>query len=85
MNNPGYREAVYHFNKLTEPELETAIDYCQRALKQDRNYALAHARLGRCYLALGSLYRGPKECYPEARKHLAKALLIDDTLADAHA
>jgi TolB-like protein/Tfp pilus assembly protein PilF len=80
-----YREAIYHFGKVTEQGLETAIDYCQRALKKDPKYALAHATLGRCYVALGSLYRGPKETHPEARKHLARALEIDNTLPEAHA
>jgi tetratricopeptide (TPR) repeat protein len=80
-----YREGIYHFGKITEQGFETAIDYCQRALKKDPKYALAHATLGRCYLALGSIYRGPKETYPEAEKHLAKALEIDNTLPEAHA
>jgi TolB-like protein/Tfp pilus assembly protein PilF len=79
-----YLEAVYHFNHLSPQELETAIDYCQRAIKKDQNYALAHARLGRCYVALGALHRGPKATFPEARKHLMKALDIDANLSDAH-
>jgi serine/threonine protein kinase/tetratricopeptide (TPR) repeat protein len=80
-----YREAVYHFNNLSPQSLETSIDYCRRAIRKDPKYALAHARLGRCYVALGSLHRGPKTTYPEARKHLMKALDIDANLADAHA
>jgi serine/threonine-protein kinase len=79
-----YREAVYHFNNLSEQGLETSIDYCQRAIKKDPKYALAFARLGRCYIALGSMYRGPKESYPEARKHFLKAGEIEPTLADVH-
>lgn len=80
-----YREAIYHFSKITEQGIETAIDYCQRAVSKDPKYALAHATLGRCYLALGSIYRGPKETYPEARKHLIQALEIDNALPEAHA
>jgi TolB-like protein/Tfp pilus assembly protein PilF len=80
-----YREAVYHFNNLSPPELEIAIDYCKRAIEKDPNYALAHARLGRCYLALGSIHRGPRVMFPEARKHFFNALKIDSTLPDAHA
>src|SRR5205807_252955 len=30
------------------------------------------------------LYQGPRETFPEARKHLATALKLDETLADAH-
>src|SRR5207253_11002401 len=64
--------------------LTTAIDYCQRAIKKDPNYALAHAGLGRSYLLLGTLHRGPRETYPEARKHLTRALEIDETLPEGH-
>jgi tetratricopeptide (TPR) repeat protein len=34
---------------------------------------------------LGSIHQGPAKTYPEARKHLATALKLDDTVADAHA
>src|SRR5262249_18013522 len=80
-----YREAIHQFSSLSAQGLETAIDYCRRAIKKDPNYALAHARLGGCYVALGSIHRGPKETYPEARPHFRKALEIDGTLPDAHA
>jgi TolB-like protein/Tfp pilus assembly protein PilF len=79
-----FREAIYHHNKLTEDGLRTAIEYCERALKKDTNYALARAVMGRCYVALGSIHQGPLRTYPEARKHLDMALKRDDTLGDAH-
>jgi hypothetical protein len=37
-----YLEATYYFNKVTPTGMETSIDYCRKALKEDRNYALAY-------------------------------------------
>jgi TolB-like protein/Flp pilus assembly protein TadD len=80
-----YKEAVHHFSKLTEEGLTTAIEYCQRAIKKDQKYALAYAHLGRCYVFLGTIHRGPRMTVPDARIYLTRALALDDTLADAHA
>jgi TolB-like protein/tetratricopeptide (TPR) repeat protein len=79
-----YREAIYHFNKFTEKGLTTAIEYCEQAIQQDRKYVLAYAALGRCYILLGNLYRGPKNTYLEAKKYVDQALEIDEDLPDAH-
>ena len=80
-----YREATYHWNKFTEEGLNTSIEYCRRALKKDPNYAAAYAQLGRCYVLLGTVHLGPRKTFSEARTYLAKALSIDETLAEAHA
>ena len=80
-----YREAMHHFNRFTEEGLEKGIEYCQRAIKKDPNYALAYFGLGRCHSLLGAIHRGPRSTNAaEARKYFAEALKIDGTLADAH-
>lgn len=80
-----YSEATYHFNRFTEEAMLTSIGYCQRAIKKDPNYALAYAGLGRAYLLLGSIHRGPRETHSEAKKWFSRALEIDKTLPEAHA
>ena len=40
--------------------------------------------LARSYILLGTIYRGPRNTFGEARKYLATALQIDETLAEAH-
>jgi serine/threonine protein kinase/Tfp pilus assembly protein PilF len=79
-----YCEGKYHWNKFTEEGLKTGIEYFERAVKKDPNYALGYVGLAHCYILSGSLYRGPRETFPEARKNLTNALAIDDTLSDAH-
>jgi TolB-like protein/Tfp pilus assembly protein PilF len=81
-----YLEATYHFNKVTPTSMETSLDFCRQALKEDRNYALAYLGLGRCYIILGAIYLGWRDnnYYAEAKDNLKRALDIDDTLAQAH-
>src|SRR5262249_9078695 len=80
-----FREAIYHEKKFTEEGLKLATEYLARTIARDPNYALAHAEMGNCYLVLGGLYRGPRECFPEAKRHFEAARRIDDTLAEVHA
>jgi TolB-like protein/Tfp pilus assembly protein PilF/tRNA A-37 threonylcarbamoyl transferase component Bud32 len=79
-----YREGVYHWKKFSQEGVKTGMEYFQRALKKDPNYALAYAGLGQCYIVLGNLFEGPKNTFPEVKKHLDKALAIDPTLPEAH-
>jgi TolB-like protein/Tfp pilus assembly protein PilF len=81
-----YREATYHFNKITPTGMEISIDYCRRALKEDSNYALAFLGLGRCYIILGAIYRGWRDnnYYADAKHNLKRAVAIDNTVAEAH-
>src|SRR5262245_1358565 len=80
-----YREGIYHRNKYRLDGLKTGIEYFERAIKKDPNYALAHAGLGGCYLRLGNLYLGPKTTYAQAKQCFDKALGIENSLAEAHA
>ncbi|MBX9581057.1 MAG: protein kinase [Gemmataceae bacterium] len=79
-----YREGVFHWSKFTPEGIQTAIEYYQRALKKDPNYALAYAGLGRSYVLLGAIHAGPLQTHAEGRKYLTKALSLDDSLVFAH-
>ncbi|HSZ57219.1 MAG TPA: protein kinase [Tepidisphaeraceae bacterium] len=79
-----YRQGLYHWNKFTPDGIEAGRKYFEQAIAKDPSYALAYSGLARCYILLGNLYRGPRETFPEAKKHLAWALKLDPNLADAH-
>ena len=67
--------------------MQRAIQYFERALARDPNYALAYAGLAESYLALARPSIGlltPKEAFVKAEGAARKALEIDDTLAEAH-
>lgn len=66
-----------------------AMDYFERAIKQDPAYALAYDGLADCYNYLGisgALLGGlpPKEVMPKAKELALKAIQLDDTLAQPH-
>jgi TolB-like protein/DNA-binding winged helix-turn-helix (wHTH) protein/tetratricopeptide (TPR) repeat protein len=72
--------------RRTEPELERALGYFQQAVAEDPQFALAYVGIAQVWDALGSWagYVAPKDAYPRAKAAAAKALAIDDTLAEAH-
>ncbi len=63
-----------------------AIRYCEKAIEEDRNYALAYAGLADAYGNLGVRgYIAPIEGRRKAEETALKALALDENLAEAHA
>lgn len=67
----------YWLNQFTEEGLSKALDYFQKAIAKDPNYALAYAGVAASLLPLND--RDPK-----AREAALKALALDPSLAEAH-
>jgi len=64
---------------------EKAIKYFQQALAVDPNDASAHAGLADAYYDESTFLRAPLEVMPKAKAAAARAIELDDTLAEAHA
>jgi TolB-like protein/Tfp pilus assembly protein PilF len=62
-----------------------AIQYFQQALSVDPNDALAYAGLADAYYDQSTFLRAPLEVMPKAKAAAARAIELDDTLAEAHA
>jgi len=74
-----------HWSKLSPADLETAQQYFESALKEDPDYALAHAGMFSALSARAQIgLVPPGEILPEAKPYVLKALELDDTLAEAH-
>ncbi len=72
--------------RRTREDLLTAIQYNEKALQEDRNYALAYAGLADAYSNLGIRgYIAPIEGRRKAEEAARKALALDENLAEAHA
>ena len=81
----AYLKARFYWNKRTGAGYEKAIEYFEQAIKLDPGYALAHSGLADSYVAFD--FYGvlpPWETSPKARKAAIAALLINDSLAEAH-
>ncbi len=88
-NSEAYRlylKGRYFWNKRMVEGLTKAGEYFRLATELDPDYALAYVGIADCYNML-SFFSGfsPKDFYPKAREAVAKALELDDTLAEAHA
>ncbi|HKF54603.1 MAG TPA: protein kinase, partial [Blastocatellia bacterium] len=70
---------------LKSQSIDKAIGYFQEALTHDPNNALAYAGLADAYSSLSTFYRAPLEVMPRAKAAAAKAIELDDTLAETHA
>jgi TolB-like protein/DNA-binding winged helix-turn-helix (wHTH) protein/Tfp pilus assembly protein PilF len=80
-----YLQGRYSWNQRTPRGVKKSIDFFQRAVEKDPNFALAYAGLADAYNfsnILGVL--APKESSPQAEAAAVKALELDPQLAEAH-
>jgi len=78
-----YLQGRYFWNKQTNKELERSIEYFQRAIAIDPNYALAYAGLADAYSV--NILGANRERMAKSREAALKALALDGNLAEAHA
>jgi len=73
-------------SKRTEEWIKKGIEYFQKAIDLDPNYALAYSGIAEAYGFLASSTGGwsPSEAYPKAEAAAMKALELDETLGEAH-
>jgi len=72
--------------RRTREDLLTAISYYDRAIEEDRNYALAYAGLADAYANLGAYgYIAPIDGTRKTQKAAREAVALDENLAEAHA
>jgi serine/threonine protein kinase len=80
-----YLKGRYYLNKRSEEGFHKAVDSYTQAIEKDHQYAPAYAALSETYLLTGNyLIRPIEEVVPKAREAVARALQLDDTLAEAH-
>ncbi len=80
-----YLKGRYYWNKRTVDGVKQSIDYFQRAIQSDPNYALAYAGLADSYTLAGSYGYSilpPEQAMPKAEAAAARALELDGSLAE---
>jgi serine/threonine-protein kinase len=83
-----YLKGRYSLNSLEPEEDKKSLEYFQRAIEKDPNYALAYAGLAEyyaetTYIATTSSI-SPQEAHEKAKAAALRAVKLDDTLAEAH-
>src|SRR5207244_3516599 len=81
----AYLRARYFWRRKSANGLRKCIEYFEQAIAADPAYALAYAGLADTYISQGYVgFVPPSEAFPRARRAAERALVLDDTLAEAH-
>jgi eukaryotic-like serine/threonine-protein kinase len=81
-----YMQGRSSAQRRTREDLLTAIRYYERAIEEDRNYALAYAGFADAYANLGAYgYIAPIDGTRKTEKAALEAVELDENLAEAHA
>ncbi len=80
-----YLRGRFHWSRRTIGQLKMAIQYFERAIARDPDYAPAYAGLADCYLLLSGYSLAPGTTFvAQAHRATEKALALDPNLAEAH-
>lgn len=80
-----YLQGRYHLNQRTEEGLHKAVDFFEKSLVEDAQYALAHSGLSDAYGLLGHYgVLGPGAVWTKAAASAASAVMLDGNSAEAH-
>jgi adenylate cyclase len=81
-----YLKGRFFWNKRTGEDLKVALDYFQKAVAADPNYAAAYAGIGDTCMLIPIFSAGtPKEYFPKAEVASRHAIELDETDAEGHA
>lgn len=87
-NSEAYRlylQGRYYWNQRTAEGLQQGTAYFNQVISKDPNYAPAYTGLADCYALLNVYNVVPAtEVYPKAQAAAARALALDESLAEAH-
>jgi TolB-like protein len=82
----SYSQGRFFIQKRTNEGFRKSVEYFNKAIAEDPNYALGYAGLADAYFLLAWNNQMPKtEAYTKSKEYANKALEIDKNLAEAHA
>jgi TolB-like protein/DNA-binding winged helix-turn-helix (wHTH) protein/Tfp pilus assembly protein PilF len=80
-----YLQGRHYWALRTKESLDKAVEYFNRAIREDPNDARSYAGLAHCYIVMPMLTRAPQtEAVEKAKGAARKAIALDDSLAEAH-
>jgi TolB-like protein/tetratricopeptide (TPR) repeat protein/predicted Ser/Thr protein kinase len=81
----AYLKGRFHWLRQTREDYDQAERYYQLAVDKDPEWAMGHAGLGTVWMMRADAgFMPPREALPIANAHFARALALDDGLADLH-
>ena len=80
-----YLQGRYHLNQRTEEALRKAVDFFEKAVVEDAQYALAYSGLSDTYGLLGHYgVLGPADVWTKTTSSAASAVMLDGSSVEAH-
>jgi eukaryotic-like serine/threonine-protein kinase len=79
-----YLKGRFYADLWTPEGVQQAINFFEQAIKKDPTYALAHAAMANAHWALSSQFVAPNEAMPKVKECALQAIVIDETLPEAH-
>ncbi|MDD4858143.1 MAG: protein kinase, partial [Candidatus Krumholzibacteria bacterium] len=80
-----YLRGRYIYYRRYQAGMSKAIEFFQQAIEKDPLYALPYVGIADCYGQFAHWgWLDPRVAYPKAKEAVARALEIDDRLAEAH-
>jgi adenylate cyclase len=79
-----YLQGLYFSNKSDEEGLRKSLNFFQRALDKDPNFARAWIGIAKAWIWLADAYVKPLEAYAKVKEAASKALALDEHNAEAH-
>ena len=79
-----YLKGNFYRTKYTEDGFKKGLEYYQKAIAIDPNYALAYYGIAEAYDFANDWWLPPREAMPKAKAAALKALELDETLAETH-
>ncbi len=74
----------YHFNRWTQGNVKLAVEYYEKVINAEPDFAPAYLKLAKCLVfQAGRGYELPKNVYPQARERIEKALEINPNSGEA--
>ena len=81
----NYLKGVFHWQKLTPPDLDTALSYFELALEKDPDCVPAYVGIARVWAGRRQFgYVSARAATPLEKAAVLKALKLDDSLSEAH-
>jgi serine/threonine protein kinase/Tfp pilus assembly protein PilF len=79
-----YLQGLFFSNKSSEEDLRRAVNFFERALAIEPNFARAWTGIAKSWYFLADVYVEPLIAYPKSRDAAVKALELDNKDAEAH-
>jgi TolB-like protein/Flp pilus assembly protein TadD len=80
-----YLQGRYHLNQRTEEALRKAVDFFEKSIVEDAQYALAYSGLADAHSLLGHYgVFGPADVWTKTASSAASAVMLDGNSAEAH-